>query len=114
MGADLLPTMVAIVGTALTKDLKLDGINLLPHLIDNKQPAPRPLFWSHNNQLAIRQGDFKLITNKSFSETSLYNLRVDLGEEKNIVVQHPDLVQELLKTLEAWQKDVTKDVKKRT
>jgi arylsulfatase A-like enzyme len=114
MGADLLPTMAAISGTALTKDLKLDGINLLPHLIDNNQPAPRPLFWSHNKQLAIRQGDFKLITNISFSETSLYNLRVDLGEEKNIAVQHPDLVQELLKTLEAWQKDVTKDVKKRT
>ena len=114
MGADLLPTMVAISGTALAEDLKLDGINLLPHLIDNKQPAPRPLFWSHNNQLAIRQGDFKLITNKSFSETSLYNLRFDLGEETNIAGHHPDLVQELLKTLEAWQKDVTKDVKKRT
>ncbi len=114
MGADLLPTMMAISGTALTKDLKLDGINLLPFLIDNKQPAPRPLFWFHNNQLAIRQGDFKLITNKSFSETSLYNLRVDLGEEKNISAQHPDLVQELLKILETWQKDVTKDVKKRT
>ena len=114
MGADLLPTMVAISGTALAEDLKLDGINLLPHLIDNKEPAPRALFWSHNNQLAIRQGDFKLITNKSFSETSLYNLRFDLGEETNIAVHHPDLVQELLKTLEAWQKDVTKDVKKRT
>lgn len=114
MGADLLPTMSAISGTVLPKDLKLDGINLLPHLIDSKQPAPRPLFWSHNNQLAIRQGDFKLITNKTYSETSLYNLRVDLGEEKNIAAQHPDLVQELLKTLEAWLKDVNKDVKKRT
>jgi len=114
MGADLLPTIAAISGAALSKELKLDGINLLPHLIDNKQVAPRPLFWSHNNQLAIRQGDFKLICNKSFSETSLYNLRDDLGEEKNIAEQHPELVEELLKTLEAWQKDVTKDVKKRT
>jgi len=114
MGADLLPTMAAISGTALSKELKLDGINLLPHLIDNKQAAPRPLFWSHNNLLAIREGDFKLISNTSFSETSLYNLKDDLGEEKSIAEQHPELVQELLKKLEAWQKDVTKDVKKRT
>ncbi len=64
--------------------------------------------------MAIRQGDFKLITNISFSETSLYNLRVDLGEENNIAAQHPDLVQKLLKILKAWQKDVTKDVMKRT
>jgi arylsulfatase A len=114
MGADLLPTMAAISGTAIPDNLKLDGINLLPHLIENKEPAPRPLFWSHNNQLAIREGDFKLITNKSFSETSLYNLRVDLGEENKIAAQHPDLVQKLLKILKAWQKDVTKDVLKRT
>jgi len=114
MGADLLPTMAAISSTALPDSLKLDGINLLPHLIENKQPAPRPLFWSHKDQLAIREGDFKLISDKSFSETSLYNLRLDLGEEKNIAAQHPDLVQKLLERLKAWQKDVTKDVKKRT
>jgi len=114
MGADLLPTMAAISSADLPASLRLDGINLLPHLIENKQPAPRSLFWSHNNQLAIRKGDFKLISNKSFSEVSLYNLRVDLGEETDIAAQNPDLVQELLEVLKAWQKDVTKDVQKRT
>ncbi len=114
MGADLLPTLAAISGTVLPDTLTLDGINLLPHLIGNKEPAPRPLFWSLKDQLAIRKGDFKLISNLSYSETSLYNLRVDLGEENNIASQHPDLVQELLMILKAWQEDVTKNVKKRT
>ena len=114
MGADLLPTMAAISGTAIPDNLKLDGINLLPHLIENKEPAPRPLFWSHNNQLAIRQGDFKLVTDKSFSKPSLYNLRVDLGEKMNIATQHPDLVQQLAKILKAWHGDVNRNVKKRT
>ncbi|MEA3476737.1 MAG: sulfatase-like hydrolase/transferase [Bacteroidota bacterium] len=114
MGADLLPTMAAISGFDLAEDLILDGINLLPHLIENKLPAPRPLFWLHNDQLAIRQGDFKLITNTSYSETSLYNLSVDLGEEKNIAAEYPDLVQKLLNLLKAWQKDVTTNVIKRT
>lgn len=114
MGADLLPTMAAISGSALAEDLTLDGINLLPHLTENIKPAPRPLFWSLNDQLAIRQGDFKLISNTSFSETSLYNLRVDLGEENNIAAEHPDLVQKLLNLLKAWQKDVSAGVVKRT
>jgi len=57
---------------------------------------------------------FMRFVSPSFSETSLYNLKDDLGEEKSIAEQHPELVQELLKKLEAWQKDVTKDVKKRT
>lgn len=114
MGADLLPTMAALGGIPLDTSLTLDGINLLPHLIENEKPEARPLFWSHKNQLAIRQGDFKMITNTSFSEMSLYNLRLDLGEEMDIASQHPDLLKELLKTLKAWHKEVTKDVKKRT
>jgi arylsulfatase A-like enzyme len=114
MGADLLPTMAAIGGTDLPEDLRLDGINLLPHMINGKEPAPRPLFWSHNNLLAIRQGDYKLICNNSFSEISLFNLRVDPGEENDISAQYPDLVQELLEVLKAWQKDVTRGVQKRT
>ncbi len=114
MGADLLPTMAAIGGIALPAYLQLDGINLLPHLIENKRPAPRPLFWWHQDQLAIRQGDFKLISNTSFSETSLYNLKVDLREENDLAAECPDLVQELLVILKEWQKEVTTGVKKRT
>jgi len=114
MGTDLLPTMAAISGTAIPDSLKLDGINLLPHLLENREPAPRPLFWSHKNLLAVREGDFKLISDTSFSETSLYDLRVDLGEANNLTAQHPDLTQKLLIILKEWYKDVTKDVKKRT
>jgi len=114
MGTDLLPTMAAISGTVLPDELKLDGINLLPHLIEKKEPAPRSLFWSHNNQLAIRRGDFKLVTDTSFSETFLYNLKVDIGEENDIAALHLDLVEKLLKLLKEWQIEVTKDVKRRT
>jgi len=114
MGADLLPTLGAIGGTALPDHLPLDGINLLPHLIENKLPAPRPLFWWHQDQLAIRQGDFKLISDTSFSKTSLYNLKDDLREEKDIAAEYPDLVKELLILLKEWQKDVTANVNNRT
>ena len=114
MGFDLLPTIAAIGGAILPKNVKLDGINLLPHLIENEQPEPRPLYWGVKNHLAIRKGDFKLISNYSFTEASLFNLRLDPGEKKNLSAQHPDLVIELLKMLEAWHNDVTKNVKKRT
>jgi len=114
MGADLLPTMAAISGTTLPDSLIVDGINLLPHLLDQQELESRPLFWSHNNQLAIRKDDFKLITDSSFSEPSLYNIRVDLGEEHNVAAQNPALVQELLQLLKAWRKEVTENVKRRT
>ena len=114
MGADLLPTMAAIAGAPLPEGVKLDGINLLPHLIENKQPAPRPLFWGIEKQLAVRQGQYKLITTSSFSNPALYDLENDLREEHNIATEHPELVQDLIKLLKAWHKDVTEGVKKRT
>jgi arylsulfatase A-like enzyme len=114
MGADLLPTIAAISGADLPATLNLDGINLLSHMISNKVPESRPLFWSSRDQLAIRQGDFKLITDDSFSVISLYNLRTDLAEENDVAAQYPELVQELLEILKAWFEDVNKDVQRRT
>ncbi len=114
MGADLLPTIAAISGVDLPGDLTLDGINLLPYLVENRQPAPRPLFWAHKKQLAVRQGDFKLVTQASFSQPSLYNLKLDPGEKQNIAGQHPELVQALLKILKAWHDDVSHGITPRT
>lgn len=108
MGADLLPTITAITGAPSPKNLKFDGINLLPHLIENKQLKPRPLFWGMKNRLAIRLGDYKLITNTSFVKPALYNLKEDLAETRNIADQKPEIVQDLLKQLKAWHTDVNK------
>ena len=114
MTADLLPTMAAIGGAPLPKGVKLDGVNLLPHLIENKQLASRPLFWGIKGKIAVRQGDYKLITTSSFADPTLYNLKNDLGETHNMAAQHPEVVQDLLKLLKAWHSDVNEGVKKRT
>jgi len=114
MGSDLLPTMAAISGAELPETLLLDGINLLPHMTANKVPEARPMFWATGKKLAIRQGDFKLITDDSFSDISLYDLQTDLGEENDVAAVYPELVQELLEILKAWHEDVFKDVKRRT
>ena len=114
MGADLLPTMAAMSGTPLPEGLTLDGINLLPHLIENKPLAPRPLFWQIKKHLAVRHGDYKLITNAKLSAPALYNLMSDPGETQDIAAQHPETVQELLDLLTVWYKEVNRGVKKRT
>jgi len=114
MGMDLLPTIAALSGASLPEGVQLDGINLLPHLTKSAPLAPRPLFWGYKKSLAVRKGDFKLISSTDFSKTSLYNLNHDLGETTNVAAQNPEIVQELLKLLKAWDKDVNKDVKKRT
>lgn len=48
MGADLLATLAAISGASLPKDVKVDGVNLLPHLAEARPLSPRPLFWGNH------------------------------------------------------------------
>ena len=38
-------------------------------------------------------------------EPMLYNLEDDLSERNNLAKQHPELVQQLTKEIEIWQKD---------
>ncbi|MBN2294362.1 MAG: sulfatase-like hydrolase/transferase [Pirellulales bacterium] len=114
MGADLLPTMAAMAGVALPENLELDGVNLLPHLTREAPIASRPIFWGVKKMLAIRRGNNKLVTNESFTNPALYDLKADLGEKQNIAEQKPKLAQEFLKLLKEWHAEVNKGVKKRS
>ena len=114
MGADLLPTMAAIAGAKIPEGLRIDGVNLLPHLSEGTPLPERSLFWGVKRGLAIRKGDYKLITNEPFRNPSLYNLNTDLGEKNDLAKEQPEVVDELLQELKAWQEDVTKGVKQRT
>lgn len=114
MGADLLPTIATISDAPLPDEVKLDGINLLPHLVESRPLPPRPLFWGVKDKLAVRCGAYKLITTRTFSESALYDLKQDLGETHNIAAQHPKRVQDLLELLKTWHADVTDCVELRT
>ena len=51
---------------------------------------------------AVRMGDYKLVEIYETGELELYNLSEDLGEEKNIAKQMPELS---AKMLQQWRKE---------
>lgn len=55
---------------------------------------------------AIRLGDFKLIEFFDDMRVELYNLRVDIGEQRNLAAQMPGKAAELRARLHAWRKEV--------
>ena len=114
MGADLFTTIAAASNTPLPKGLKLDGINLLPHLTSGESLPQRPLFWGIGKHLAVRHGNYKLVTNYSFSKPVLHDLQTDPGEKNNIIKKKPEIAEELMKLLKAWHKDVNANVKRRS
>ncbi len=109
---DLLPTFLAMAEPARKPPDGIDGRNFLP-VLRGESPAHELLFWSHDTQRAVRQGDWKLIVNPPSypgepvtDKLWLSNLEADRSEKTNLAAQEPDRVKELMEKLRAWERDV--------
>lgn len=103
---DILPTACSLAGAKTPANV--DGVNLLPYLTGEKKTAPHEaLFWRFGPQKAVRKGNWSLVDWRDFqTKTSsgwqLYDLAKDIGQEKNLAAQHPDLVAELSGLWKTW------------
>lgn len=110
---DILPTVLAAAGVKADADAKLDGVDLLPYLTGAKTDRPHEtLFWRFGQQMAIRQGDWKLVRydlnadgkKGGVSMAKLYNLAADIGEKNDQAAQQADKVSELQAAWDRWNK----------
>jgi arylsulfatase A-like enzyme len=114
---DVLPTALAAAGVAVKAEWKLDGVNLLPYLEGKNTAAPHEtLYWRFGEQMAIRQGDWKLVrydpvvdngTGKA-TPAKLYNLAKDVGEANDLAAKEPDRVKELQAVWDKWNAGLAK------
>ncbi len=112
---DVLPTALAAAAVATKPEWKIEGVNLLPHFQGKETTAPHPaLHWRMGKQMAIRQGDWKLVRHdlaaeggKGVSGPRLYHLKDDIGETTNLSDKHPDKVRELQAAWDEWNKNNT-------
>ena len=120
---DLMATVAAIVGHELEPDQGVDSYSLLPVLLGKSSETIREATIHHsvNGSFAIRQGEWKLILcpgsggwsapkpgspeEKELPAFQLYNLETDPGETANLLVQHPDIVSELVSLMEQYLRD---------
>lgn len=112
--ADLFPTFVELAGGSID-GLTLDSQSLVPLLTGAGAWGDRPLFW-HFPQLnfegtntifpqgVVRQGNFKLIVPyvEPDRRLQLYDVVADPGETRNLVDDHPDLVDQMKAKLRAF------------
>jgi arylsulfatase A-like enzyme len=104
---DLTASILAAARAPLPAETKLDGIDLFPILEGRAPQIERTLFWrAHPGrpQRAVRSGDWKLVAD--IGRPLLFNLRTDIGERDNVIVQHPEVARRLRALLEAWAAEV--------
>ena len=96
---DIMATAVDLAGATYPADkTPLEGISLAP-LFHGKSLPPRKIYWEHEGNRAVRDGDWKLVA--GFNEPwTLHNLATDRSEEHDLSGQHPDRAAALAS---AWQ-----------
>ena len=125
IGVDLYPTLCEMAGAKMPKDQEVDGLSVVPLLSGEKKTfGERPIFWHFPAYLQsysvykeqrdplfrsrpcgiVRVGDYKLHEYFEDGGLELYNLRDDIGEEKNLADTMPDKRDELHSILKAWRK----------
>ena len=118
-GLDFFPTFAEIAGIDTFKH-KIDGKSLVPLLKQTGTLDRDTLYWhyphyhrfNYKPSGALREGDFKLIEwyeRSIFGEShpvSLFNLKEDIGETKDLADQMPDFANKLWKKLKDWRKEI--------
>jgi arylsulfatase A-like enzyme len=110
---DLTASILAVTGTAVPAEARLDGVNLLPILEGRSPEIERTLFWRVKgaaSQQAVRSGDWKLVIDGP--RPMLFNLRSDVGERTNLIGARSDIARRLQPLLTAWQSDVDGEAKR--
>jgi arylsulfatase A-like enzyme len=104
---DIHPTVLAAAGVTLPSDAKIDGVNLLPYLAgqDRKEPHDA-LYWRFGAQMAIRQGNWKLVKHAGGEAQELYDLAADIGESKDLAAKELAKVKELNAKWDAWNSEL--------
>ncbi len=111
LGMDLFATMASIAGAKPPAGLRLDGVDLLGMLTEDRKLPERTLFWRYRKEKAVRKGPWKLLLQRN--QVKLYNLDEDLAEKKNLAKTRPAMVKKLEDELSAWEQEVSAGVKLR-
>ncbi|GAA4437277.1 sulfatase-like hydrolase/transferase [Bremerella cremea] len=117
---DLVPSLLQIC-QADANGIEFDG-QPLPDVLLGKSKASRekPLFFrrppdrpAFNQEqlpdLAVRDGNWKLLCGYDGSEVQLFNLHDDVGETKNVAADHPEEVARLKDELMQWNASIPAD-----
>lgn len=84
--------------------LPLVGESFLPQLQGQKADADRLLFWEHQGNKAVRQGDWKLVKRHK-KDWELYNLEQDPTELEDLAAQYLEIRESLIAAYEQWAQE---------
>lgn len=120
---DLVPSLLKLAGIPAPQKVSFDGEDISPALMGEDVSRTAPICWRRppdrkswskmtlpdQPDLAIREGNWKLLCDYDGGNAQLYDLAQDRGETKDVAAQNPALVERLVKTLTDWHQSMPPD-----
>jgi arylsulfatase A-like enzyme len=118
---DLFPTLCRLCGAALPEGYVPDGEDLGPALLGKSPRRSRPLFWEYGRNdesfaypagkdrspnVAVLDGDWKLLVNAGGGGAELYDLAHDPTESRDRAADEPDLTRRLTDSALGWRRSL--------
>jgi arylsulfatase A-like enzyme len=119
---DFVPTLATLSGARLPKGYEPDGEDMTKAVLGEMPVRTKPLLWEYGRNdtsfaypqaakhrspnVAIRDGDWKLLVNADGTGAELYDLATDAKEEKNLAADQPGVAKRLTDAALAWRKSV--------
>ncbi len=108
---DFYPTLLEAAGLPLRPEQHADGASLVPLLEGGTSLDREAIYWHYPHYSpqggtpsgAVRAGDWKLIEFFEDMHVELYNLREDIGEQRDLAEKKPGKAEELRARLHKWR-----------
>jgi arylsulfatase A-like enzyme len=120
---DLFPSLCAVAGVPLPTGVPFDGEDVSAAWTGRPVTRTKPLFWEYGRNtksfdypqgadrspnVALREGDWKLLVNADGSDLQLFNLKDDPKETTNAAARQPDIALRMQDKALAWRKSLPK------
>jgi arylsulfatase A-like enzyme len=107
---DLFPTFAGIAGGSVPDDRVIDGKDIRALMVGAPDAVtPHEAFFYYDDCVleAVRSGDWKLhFVPDRTNDATLYNLATDPGEQKNVIMHHPEVAERLKGLADAMRQDL--------
>ena len=104
---DVMATVVDVSGASYPQEFNgnpirpMEGRSLVPAFGD-KPVAREAIYWEHEGNAAVRQGDLKLVRRGREGSWELYDLKADRTEQHDLASNRPEKAKELAALWKAW------------
>jgi arylsulfatase len=80
----------------------VEGISLKPAFDGRTLARIQPIYFEHEGNRAVRDGQWKLVAKGVRGSWELYDMEADRTESKNLIGERPELAEKMITQYDAW------------